>query len=384
MERANSIQIVQTCHALARGGAGVTLLVRGGKDPTSEVASLAFYGLTPHKNLRIRRLPVLPPSAPARLRNRLFLAGLGAACAALAARGRAGAFYVRDDGVARMLIGARRLLRAPVIFEMHHLSHLFLQVRHEMYPGSPPLPPAAIARQARIDRHLYERSDAVVCVTQALVDLLAGTFGPRPQVHVVRNGVALPAGSPAPRPEKGLVSYVGQLYPWKGVDTLVRAMAKLPEARLEIVGGLPFEPDAARLEALAGSIGVSSRVRFLAFMPPGELAQRLAHAAVTAVPLPDNLYSRAFTSPLKIFEAMAAGIPVVASDLPAIREVIRDGENGILVAPGDPAALAEGLGRVLADPALAEAIAGRAREDVAASTWDRRAERVREIVEGLR
>jgi glycosyltransferase involved in cell wall biosynthesis len=119
-------------------------------------------------------------------------------------------------------------------------------------------------------------------------------------------------------------------------------------------------------------------------MPPGELARRLEHAAVAAVPLPDNLYSRAFTSPLKIFEAMAAGIPVVASDLPAIREVIRDGESGILVAPGDPAALAEGLGRVLADPALAEAIAGRAREDVAACSWDRRAERIRVLVEGLR
>ena len=101
-------------------------------------------------------------------------------------------------------------------------------------------------------------------------------------------------------------------------------------------------------------------------------------------PLPDNLYSRAFTSPLKIFEAMAAGIPVVASDLPAIREVIRDGENGVLVTPGDPAALAAGLDRVLGDPALAESIARQARKDVEAYAWDRRAERIRAIVEGLR
>jgi glycosyltransferase involved in cell wall biosynthesis len=216
MERANSIQIVQTCHALARGGTGVTLLVRGGKDPTSEVASLAFYGLAPHRNLRIRRLPVLPPSAPARLRNRLFSSPRRRPRRPRAGPG--GAFYVRDDGVARMLIGARAILRAPVIFEMHHLSHLFLKARHEMYPGSPALPPADIARQARIDRRLYERADAIVCVTQALADLLAGTFGPRPGVHVVRNGVTLPAGSPASHPEKGLVTYVGQLYPWKGLE----------------------------------------------------------------------------------------------------------------------------------------------------------------------
>ncbi len=384
MERANSIQIVQTCHALARGGAGVSLLVRGGKDPTSEVASLAFYGLAPHRHLRIHRLPVLPPSAPARLRNRLFLLALGADCALRALRGRADAFYVRDDGVARMLMAARRILRVPVIFEMHHLSHRFLKMRHEMYPDSPPVPGPAIARQARIDRRLYERADAIVCVTRALKDLLAETFGPRPGVHVVRNGVTLP-DPPEPRqPEKGLISYVGQLYPWKGVDTLVRAMAGLPEARLEIVGGLPFEPDAARLEALAGSVGVASRVHFHPFVPPGELNRKLARAVVAVVPLPDNLYSRSFTSPLKIFEAMAAGLPVVASDLPAIREVIRDGENGVLVAPGDPEALAAGLRRVLSDPALAEAIAGQARKDVEAFAWDRRAEQIRAIVEGLR
>jgi len=383
MERANSIQILQTCHALARGGAGVALLVRGGNDPTSEVASLAFYGLAPHCNLRIRRLPVLPPSAPARLRNRLFLLALGAECALRAARGRADAFYVRDDGVARMLIAARRVLRVPVVFEMHHLSHLFLKMRHEMYPDTPPAPRDAVARQARIDRDLYERADAIVCVTRSLADLLAETFGPRPGVHLVRNGVTLPTGDAERHPEKGVISYVGQLYAWKGVDTLVRAMADLPEARLEIVGGLPFEPDSARLEALAGSIGVASRVNFVPFVSPGGLERRVARAAVAAVPLPDSLYSRAFTSPLKIFEAMAAGIPVVASDLPAIREVIRDGENGILVPPGDPAALAAGLRRALDDRALAESIARQARKDVEAFAWDRRAERIRAIVEGL-
>ena len=382
MERANSIQIVQTCHALARGGAGVTLLVRGGTDPTSEAASLAFYGLAPHRRLHIRRLPVLPASAPPRLRNRLFLLALGLECAVRAAAGRADAFFVRDDGVARMLIGPRRVLRVPVIFEMHHLAHLFLKMRHEMYSNSAPVPAAQIARHARIDRRLYEQADAIVCVTRSLADLLAGTFGPRPKVHVVRSGVTIPPEPIRREPGKGII-YAGQLYPWKGVDVLVRAMARLPDATLEIIGGLPYEPDAARLQALAGSIGLAERVRFYPFVPPGELPARLSRAAVAAVPLPDNLYNRVFTSPLKIFEAMAVGIPIVASDLPAIREVIRDGENGILVPPGDPEALAAGLDRVLGDPALGESIARQARKDVEAYAWDRHAEEIRAIVEGL-
>ncbi len=384
MERANSIQIIQTCHALARAGERVTLLVRGGKGKRSEAESLAFYGLLTHPNLRIVRLPVLPPSAPAKLRNRAFLALLGASCARRALLGlggpRADAFMARDDGVVRALLALRGALRVPLIFEMHHLSHLFLAIRHEMYPGSPAVPAAQIARQERIDRSLYLGADAIVCVTEALRDLLVSTFGRRPGLHVIRNGVRLPPHPPERHPEKGTVVYVGQLYPWKGVDTLVSAMKHLPEARLQIVGGLPYEPDVARLEALAGSIGVATRIHFQSFVPHGELSRWMARAAVTAVPLPDNVYTRAFTSPLKIFEAMAAGVPVVASDLPAIREVIRDGSNGLLVPPGQPEALAAALRKVTEDPALAAALARQARKDVESYAWDCRAAALKRVV----
>jgi glycosyltransferase involved in cell wall biosynthesis len=400
MERANSIQIVQTCHALARGGAHVTLLVRGGGERADETKSLAFYGLAPHPKLRIVRLPVLSASAPTKLRNRAFLLALAGACAARALRGWGGvrpdAFIARDDGVARMLIALRPLLRVPVIFEMHHLSHLFLAVRHEMYPDAKPELPGSIARQERVDRALYKEADAIVCVTQALSDLLAETFGRRDGVQVIRNGVNLTDGyqeggdekergtpSIERAPEKALILYVGQLYPWKGVDTLIRAMARLPYASLEIVGGLPYEPDTERLEMLARSIGVQDQVRFTRFVPPGEMGARLSRATVTAVPLPDNLYARAFTSPLKIFEAMAAGVPVVASDLPAVREVIRDGRSGILVPPGDSDALAVALRKVIENPDLAVSLAREARREVEAYTWDRRAAALRAVAEGL-
>lgn len=387
MERANSIQIIQTCHALARGGDRVTLLVRGGRDRTGEVESLTFYGLSPHPDLRVVRLPVLPPGAPARLRNRAFLITLGLSCLrrALVPVGarRPDVFFARDDGVARMLITLRPLHRIPVIFEMHHISHLFLALRHEMYPGSPPVSQALIDRQKQIDGNLYKKADAVVCVTEALRDLLIETFGPRSDLHVVRNGVHLQDGGAPRRPDRATVTYVGQLYPWKGVDTLVQAMVRLPDARLEIIGGLPYEPDIARVEAFSESIGVGSRVVFRSFVPHGELAAHMARATVTAVPLPESIYARVFTSPLKIFEAMAAGVPVVASDLPAIREVIRDGANGLLVPPGDPEALAAALRKIIEDPALAAALARQALADVAAYSWDRRAGRIRGMLEAI-
>jgi glycosyltransferase involved in cell wall biosynthesis len=82
------------------------------------------------------------------------------------------------------------------------------------------------------------------------------------------------------------------------------------------------------------------------------------------------------TSPLKAFEAMAAGRPLLASDLPSSREFLRHGENAWLVPPDDTTALADGLRRLLGDDALAERLARTAFEDAVAFSWDARARRL--------
>ena len=86
--------------------------------------------------------------------------------------------------------------------------------------------------------------------------------------------------------------------------------------------------------------------------------------------------SARYTSPLKLFEYLAAGRPIVASRLPALAEVLEDGINALLVAPGDPAALADAIRRLIADPALALRLAARAFADAEQYSWARRAERL--------
>jgi glycosyltransferase involved in cell wall biosynthesis len=102
----------------------------------------------------------------------------------------------------------------------------------------------------------------------------------------------------------------------------------------------------------------------------------LADMDVLVLPNTATHISARYTSPLKLFEYMAAGRPIVASDLPALREVLTDGENALLVEPGNAAQLADAIGRLLHDPELAQRLAAAAWRDVQAYSWDRRAERL--------
>jgi glycosyltransferase involved in cell wall biosynthesis len=173
-----------------------------------------------------------------------------------------------------------------------------------------------------------------------------------------------------------VVGYAGHLYPWKGVDVLVEALALLPGVRGLVVGGHPAERDTARLQARSRDLGLDARVVFAGLVSPPEVSARLGAADVLVLPNPLTPVSARYTSPLKLFEYLAMGRPIVASDLPAFREVLTDRQNALLFEPGSPAALARAVRAVLDDPQLAAALAGRASQTAADYTWDRRAERL--------
>ncbi len=172
--------------------------------------------------------------------------------------------------------------------------------------------------------------------------------------------------------DERVVVYTGGLLAWKGADVLVAAARRVSGATFLVAGGM--DADVAQLRERAAG---AANVRLDGFQPPARVPLYLAAADVGVVPnRSEPAISARYTSPLKVFEAMAARLPLVVSDLPSLRDVLVPGRDAVFVAPDDPAALAAGIERVLGDEALRARLAARMRERAPAHTWDARARRV--------
>jgi glycosyltransferase involved in cell wall biosynthesis len=175
--------------------------------------------------------------------------------------------------------------------------------------------------------------------------------------------------------------YVGQFWAWKGLDVLLQAMSSLPaDVHLDVVGGDPRGRHRQELAAMAQRFGQRARVRYHGFVPHGKVHEELERADCLVLPNQRTVRSGFFTSPMKLFEYMASGVPIVATDLPAINEILRHEENALLVEPDRPEALAAGIRRVLEDGALGQRLAARALEDVASYSWASRARQLAEFL----
>jgi len=256
--------------------------------------------------------------------------------------------------------------------------------RGALYGTSETADAGKAARIARREERVWKTASGFVATTAGIRDAFAERHGARPGVRVVPNGCDVPSLRAWPglaRENPPRVLYAGQLYPWKGVDVLVEAMAAVPGARLVILGGIEGEADTRRIRSLAEARGLAGRTEMPGPVPQARVADALGRAAVVVAPFLRAGMTERHTSPLKIFEAMAAGRPIVASDLPSSREVLSDGENALLVPPGDVSALAGALRRVLADGDLARHLASGAWEAAPRYSWDARARALRELFE---
>lgn len=375
LERANGIQTMETCLALAERGHRVHLVVKPDtqsppRDP------FEFYGRPTSPSLVIERA-----SAPAGAGLMARVGYLSFAFGRVFGKGRADIIMTRDPGVASALLRLPSSMRARVVYESHGYAPDVAAALPGLVATARPASSSKLRRLARREEFVWKSANGYVTITQALADDLARRFGARDRLAVVPDGVRLPPTTPPPIPLEPLVAYAGHLYAWKGVDVLLQALAQLPGVKGLIIGGHSAEPDLARVQQLAAQLGISDRVTFTGLVEPSRVAEHLARASILALPNPASAISTNYTSPLKLFEYMAAGRPIVASDLPSIREVLANERDALLVPAGDPGALAEAIRRTIGDRALGERLARAAFAAVGNYTWARRAERLEALFE---
>jgi len=210
-------------------------------------------------------------------------------------------------------------------------------------------------------------SAAVTAPTQSVLDDLSQRFGLGAGV-VVPNGVDRDgrAGdrvhAPAAAP---IIAAVGRVEPIKGFDVLVDALPLVRHTMVSarvLIGG--DGSAAAGLRAQADAAGLAEAVEILGWLDPPDVADLLAQADVVVVP------SRREAFGIVVLEAWRAGTPVVASRVDGLGELIDDGATGILVPPGDAAALAQACVRILTDPTLAGTLSAAGSVAVQSFSWD--------------
>ena len=280
------------------------------------------------------------------------------------------------------LAAARR--RVPFVYDAHDLwlgrprrerSRLYFALNQAWYK--------------LVERLTIPRAAAVITVSPPIADHLRRRHRLR-RVHLVPN---YPDAAPHPgrralrdlpggdaiHPERPVVLYLGGLMAGRGLEQLVDAMGRLPEAQLVLLGEGVLEAALRHRAARAGA-----RLIVLSPVPPDAVEAYAASAAVGVSPIVPSCLNYRYSLPNKLFQYMAAGIPVVASEFPQVREVVEGAASGIVVDTTRPDAIAAAIRTVLRDPEAAAAMGEHGRAAVRDRyNWATAAEVLRAVYEAI-
>jgi glycosyltransferase involved in cell wall biosynthesis len=364
--KAREIQTIHTCHALARSGCEVTLGAAYRPGVTSE-GVLDYFRLTPLPNLKIVFLPRFIHFTTDFVISfqSLFLKKLKNYVLKAKQTNGIDLIYTRHLKVAEFCLKER--FGIPLVFESHEVFSLG-QVDS----------PEKFKRLFEQEKYVYSQIQGLVTISNHLKDYLQSQFPIKCPMIRASDGVDLGLfGSlNGSRTSRNQIIYTGSLFGWKGVDTIIKAMRYLPEQQLQIFGGSTRE--IAEKQALARKWKVQDRCAFKGYVSRAGLTDPLTHAYIGVLPNHREEISERFTSPLKLFEYMAAGKVIVASDLPSIREILDD-TKAYLCPPASPKSLAEAIQAVYRDPEVAKSRIHCAQQAAQNYSWDCRAKTIREF-----
>jgi glycosyltransferase involved in cell wall biosynthesis len=356
-----SVHVQEVVRALRRRSEVVELFAaRVGGCPPPDLADLVVHDLGRPRDRDPARRERLLMAANGTLRSRLHAAGpFDLVYERYALWGHTGMAYARTAGIPGVLE-----VNAPLIDEQ--AAHRDLADR---------------AAAEQVARTVLGAATVRVAVSAGVARWVRRRVPATQTVHVVPNGVdpgRFAARGPAASSSAVTVGFVGTLKPWHGTDVLLEAFRRIAGAadghdlRLLVVGDGPLRQALADTAAAAG---IADQVAFTGSADPAEVPALLAATDIAVAPYPARQDD--YFSPLKVYEYLAAGVPVVASRVGQVPEVIRDGVTGLLVEPGDPASLAEAIATLRHDPGLRTRLGRAGRAHVMRHhTWDRVVDRI--------
>ena len=365
--RAHDVFLFKECAALAEAGHEVTFLF--GRTTTDEDELFRYHGRSAVDGLHLVQLPMLRRRRWPRLAwNLVFYRACLKRLRRMLAEDTIDVLYLSSVRLAEFLMRRLELGRVPLVLEIHNLA-----------TDDPTSPDASLTAS---ERFVFESVSALVTTTDALAAAIVRLGGLEREVIKVRMATDLPdvpARVPGRTPKR--ITYTGQLYPLQGIEVAIEAMVELPDCELHLVGGR--ERDIARLKTLARELSVSERTVFHGHVAPAAVPGFMALSDVLILPSRDA-ERMPVVAHTKLYEYLAAGRPIVASNLPSIAEEVTDGTDAVLVMPDDSSALAGGIRQVIEDPVLAGRIAERARRRTSEFTWTARADELTRIFESKR
>ncbi len=269
-----------------------------------------------------------------------------------------------------------RHIKVAALFARTFPNIPFIYEAHEVFAHT--AKPSQQARLFLLEKEVLLRARHIVAISKGAADGLKKTFGISKPIIVLPSAVEYPERLPDKAWSESRMNliYAGSLFGWKGVDDLQDAMCQLPGYHLTVIGGTSEQ--IGRLQSR--KVGENC-ISFLGHLPQHEVQLLLAKACVAILPNRANTES-AYTSPLKLFEYMAAGCAVVATDLPAIHELLGD-DGASWAQPNDAASLAQAIRQVCESSDGGASLGKVSRERARQYTWKNRGKKLLNLVTGV-
>ncbi|MFZ5559802.1 MAG: glycosyltransferase family 4 protein [Patescibacteria group bacterium] len=375
-EKANSYQTMKMCEAFTKLGGEVELIIPVRFGGVVEKANpFEYYGIREKfKIKRVFSLDLIP--------FKKYIGHLG--------------FWVQNISFALLTLIYLFFKRSDIIYSRDRFTLLFLSLfKKNLIYEAHSLP----SKFRFYEKFLYQRIKFVIVITKLMREILMKeSIKEKNRIFVAPDAVDLEMFDRINKSKeelrqelnlpqhKILISYIGQFYTKgreKGLGDMLRALKILKDEgrgdlMMMFVGGK--EEEIRDYQEETKRVGLLNRdLIFVKRVPFSEVPRYEKASDILVIPFPWEKHYAYYCSPLKLFEYMASRKPIVASDLPSIREILNE-RNSILVKPGDPSSLAKGIEEFLNKPDLAKRVSEQASKDVQKYTWGRRAKKILEFI----